>query len=64
MFQLEPGCILSFHGGDINKNKYWDVIEMYHQKSVNLITNFDEGLFLFSSVLRVGQTHSRNSRIL
>lgn len=51
VFQLEPGCILSFHGGDINKNKYWDVIEMYHQKSVNLITNFDEAKSQLSLIL-------------
>ncbi len=40
VYKLEPGTILSFKNGKIEKHKYWDVAFVYTSKSKNLISDY------------------------
>lgn len=42
VYKLEPGCILKFHYGKMEKWKYWDVTGKYHEMKKNPIDDFEE----------------------
>ena len=42
VYKLEPGSVLSFKEGEIKKWKYWDIREVYKEKSQDPINSYEE----------------------
>lgn len=42
VYKLEPGSILHFHYGKINRWKYWDIKSVYHQMRQNPVTDYGQ----------------------
>ena len=42
VYKLEAGGILKFHNGEVTKWKYWDIKEVYAEKSKNQIQSYEE----------------------
>lgn len=42
VYKVEPGQILSFHNGKIQKWKYWDIAKVYHEKKKESVGTYEE----------------------
>ena len=42
MYKLEAGGVLKFHNGEVTKWKYWDIKEVYAEKSKDQIQSYEE----------------------
>ncbi len=42
VYKLEPGTVLKFKNGSIDKRKYWDVKEVYTRLSMETVNNYEE----------------------
>ena len=51
VYKLEPGTILSFKNGKIEKHKYWDVASVYTSKSKNLISDYQTAKYELKQLL-------------
>lgn len=42
VYKVEPGMILTFHAGEIQTEKYWDVAEVYGRMSKDLVKDYGQ----------------------
>lgn len=52
VYQLEPGCILRFHYGNVKIWKYWDLKDVYHKMQENPVTDYEQAKMELKELLK------------
>lgn len=53
VYQLEPGCILSYKiGGEINIQKYWDIYSEYKIGIQEMVSDYSEAKYILKKILK------------
>lgn len=59
-YELEPGCILTFKGGEVIKTRYWDIADIYQKNSSGQVSDYGEA----RSILKHLITDAVKSRLM